>query len=124
MSNATPGFNSCQRCKDDDTQIPVCHHDFSDGCDPSGTRKFSIEGRVRSMSGPNTPRDTLDPEFAFDLRLNPGATRGFYIPLSTSGSEAMIATISAAYIKGASLLVWEVDGDPNRAARVQIRATI
>ncbi|CAN1529613.1 hypothetical protein MCEMIH16_01357 [Caulobacteraceae bacterium] len=36
----------------------------------------------------------------------------------------MIATISAAYVKGATLIVWEMENDPNRASRVQIVATI
>jgi hypothetical protein len=85
-----------------------------------------VEGKVRAMSGPNTPRDKLDPEFAFDLRLpgTAGDTRIFYLPLRIPGSDAMIATISAAYVKGATLIVWEMENDPKRASRVQIVATI
>lgn len=78
------------------------------------------------MSGPNTPRDKIDPEFAFDLRLPgpTGDTRIFYLPLRVPGSDAMIAMISAAYVKGATLIVWEMQDDPRRASRVQIVATI
>jgi hypothetical protein len=36
----------------------------------------------------------------------------------------MIAMISAAYVKGATLIVWEMQDDPRRASRVQIVATI
>jgi hypothetical protein len=129
MNKDTTECDKHPGCGDDLDQIPRCHHEHRDHPDHyrSGhANPKRVEGKVRAMSGPNTPRDILDPEFAFDLRLpgSEGGTRIFYLPLRTLGSDAMIATISAAYVKGATLIVWEMKNDPNRASRVQIVATI
>jgi hypothetical protein len=125
MNEPTPEPINHPCCANDLHQIPRCHHEYNSETEQNPrARSFDMEGRVRAISGPNTPDDINVPEFAFEIRLrtNPGATKIFYFPMSLPGSGAMIAAITAAFATNAYLLVWAQAGDPDRAARVQIRA--
>lgn len=67
------------------------------------------EGIVVSIGGPTYPRGyEMGPHFGFEIkRLEKPTTRKTYgVRLNMEGSEAAIATITAAYLNGANLVIW------------------